>query len=187
MNLHLWVGIWRVCLESVESPHELRHAARVGQVWPLSALGATSRAMLAHLEPADAEPILAEIETRLGSARMAKLREELKHVRAVGVASTSGERLPAIAAIAAPILNKEARLYAAIAITGPASRWDDAQRDRWASDLREAALVISQALGYRRRIPVADPTPHGKFDALLRQRPTDGELAPGSQTSHRAL
>jgi DNA-binding IclR family transcriptional regulator len=110
----------RRCLFRLDSPHPVRHHARVGEVQPLG-IGAHGRALLA-LDPVQ------------------ELRPRLPII-------SRGERLADVAAIAAPVLGAGGVLAGSIGITMPLYRFD-AAAERLATRLvlREAGAVTA-ALG----------------------------------------
>jgi DNA-binding IclR family transcriptional regulator len=142
-------GLERICLAQAESPQELRYAGRVGAAWPWSALGATNRAILAHLEPPEVDVVLAEITAAHGEERARAVVRELEPVQATGVARSRNERVPGSASLSAAVFDAAGCVCGAISIIGPAARLTDAVMDGWQDELRLAALATSQELGFR--------------------------------------
>lgn len=113
----------RRCLFRLDSPLPVRTVARVGEVAPL-AIGAYGRALLAlETVPAPRLPILSR-----------------------------GERLPDVAAIAAPALDARGAVLGAIGITMPLYRCDAAAEARAAALVLREAAALSRAFG-------GDPAP----------------------------
>lgn len=113
----------RRCLFRLDSPLPVRTVARVGEVAPLQ-VGAYGRALLAlETVPPPTLPIISR-----------------------------GERLPEVAAIAAPALDGRGRVAGAIGITMPLYRFDAAAEARCVALVLREAASLSRALG-------GDPAP----------------------------
>ncbi len=134
-------GPVRVCAYVIEGQSDLRHVAHVGSRYQLH-LGAAGRVILAYLSEEIAASTLkayglarAEIVTTLG---------QLKRVRALGYAFTTGERVPGASSIAAAILLRD-DVHGSVAIAGPTARIEP-MRERYAPLVVEAAHVMSRRL-----------------------------------------
>lgn len=113
----------RRCLFRLDSPLPVRTVARVGEVAPLG-VGAYGRALLAlETVPPPRLPIVSR-----------------------------GERLPEVAAIAAPALDARGRVAGAIGITMPLYRFDAEAAARTLPLVLREAAALSRALG-------GDPAP----------------------------
>ncbi|MBS1187652.1 MAG: IclR family transcriptional regulator [Burkholderiaceae bacterium] len=82
--------------------------------------------------------------TRNSITELARLEQELRHVRASGCARDNEEWEPGVRCIAAAIRDDGGALIAGLSISAPADRL----RDAWTTDLVGAAEKISAALGY---------------------------------------
>jgi DNA-binding IclR family transcriptional regulator len=144
VGLYVVAGDVRMCLEELESPQLLRMAAGVGRCFPLDG-GASSKALLVE-GPANAD-LWRRATGRLSAERRARLEADLISLRTAGYAVTRGETVAGSASIAAPIrVGAGAAAQAALSIAGPASRFADAQVERYAPLLLEAAGRISRDL-----------------------------------------
>lgn len=147
----------RVYVDQVESGHPVRQIIEVGTRSPLY-LGASSKAMLAHLPEARQERVLA---TARGSLRadgipldVAALREELAVIRARGFAVSRGERVAGAASVAAPVFGHEADVVGSVSIAGVTVRQSVADLEALGPLVRETALTISRELGWH---PTPEP------------------------------
>jgi DNA-binding IclR family transcriptional regulator len=109
-------GDERVCVESLEAPHELRTIVPVGARLPLDR-GSGGRVLR---------------ESREGSA-------------AAWVESVE-ERQPGVASVSAPVLDPSARVVAAVSVSGPVDRMTRAPGRRYGAAVAEAAARISAKL-----------------------------------------
>lgn len=116
-------GTARRCLFRLDSPQPVRTIARVGEVAPLG-IGAHGRALVA-LESAP-HPHLPVV--------------------------SRGERLPEVAAIAAPVLDARGRVAGSIGITMPLYRFDAAAKALCLPLVLREAIALTRALG-------GDPAP----------------------------
>ncbi|MBB4000735.1 IclR family transcriptional regulator [Aureimonas pseudogalii] len=123
--LYVREGDKRVCLFRHDSPQSIRHAARVGDAFPLDR-GAPGRVILAF--DGDAEPLAAEILAR-------------------GWHCTRGERDPQIASLAAPVFRDGRKLFGALGLTGPPSRFTGDLVAEHLPILLEGAARLSVAMG----------------------------------------
>jgi DNA-binding IclR family transcriptional regulator len=77
---------------------------------------------------------------------------ELEQVRATGWATSEGERIPGVAAIAAPIFVPGEKVAGAITLVAPSARLGEEQRARYVPLVCAAADRISRDLGYARTL-----------------------------------
>lgn len=139
-----------VCIERIESRHDLRLHLEVGEQSYLHA-GASSKALLAYLP----EPEVAELVRRVGLPVLAHntirdlsaLQEDLRTIRRKGYALSSEETDPGAWGVAVPILTPDGPALASLGIAAPTSRHSaDAQR-RFVSLTVDAGREIAAALG----------------------------------------
>lgn len=144
IGLYVVAGDVRMCLEELESPQPLRMAAGVGRCFPLDA-GASSKALLVE---GSANPDLWRRATGRASADgRGRLEADLERLRATGYTVTRGETVAGSASMAAPIrVGARNEVVAALSIAGPASRFGDAQVERYAPLLLEAVGRIARDL-----------------------------------------
>jgi DNA-binding IclR family transcriptional regulator len=148
----------RVYLAQVESGNEIKMTVELGRRFPLHA-GASSRAMLAFLPPAEQEEVIASATplTAVTIVDPAQLRASLAEVRRLGVAQSGGEREPGASAVAAPVFDLDGRVAGAISVCGPITRMSAQLRHDLVPLVRAAADSISQSLGWRGGLPDEEP------------------------------
>jgi IclR family transcriptional regulator, acetate operon repressor len=111
-------------LDRVESSHRLRVALEVGHVIPLHA-GAASKALLAHLSPAEIERVVEGPLRPVGPATITDRREllrDLEHVRRSGHARSCEEAIEGGWAVASPVLGDDGKAQAVVGIIAPVAR-----------------------------------------------------------------
>jgi DNA-binding IclR family transcriptional regulator len=111
-------GDERVCVESLEAPHELRTIVPVGARLPL-AQGSGGRALLTPPSPADGGPAWVE---------------------------SVAERQPGVASVSAPVRGPGGRVVAAVSVSGPIERTTRRPGARYGAAVAEAAARISAHL-----------------------------------------
>jgi DNA-binding IclR family transcriptional regulator len=114
-------GDERVCIESLEAPHELRTIVPVGARLPLDR-GSAGRVLR------DAEAASA---TR---------------ARAPGWVESVAERQPGVASVSAPVTDQSGRVVAAVSVSGPIDRTSRSPGRRYGAAVAEAAARISAHL-----------------------------------------
>jgi DNA-binding IclR family transcriptional regulator len=110
-------GDVRVCVESLEAPHELRTIVPVGARLPLG-LGSAGHILQPGAPPA-------------GPA---------------GWVETVAERQPGVASVSAPVVDPGDRLIAAVSVSGPIDRTSRSPGRRYGAAVVEAARRISSSL-----------------------------------------
>jgi DNA-binding IclR family transcriptional regulator len=108
--------------------------------------GASGKVLLAHLDPEQAERVLAAAEALEPDRDLALLRRELDEIRRRGYAVSHAELDAGASGVAAPILDASGRLVAGITVAGPSERIRPAQ-DRIAAAVIAAAATIARAVG----------------------------------------
>lgn len=151
ISLYILEGKERVCVERIESPHNVRIVQRIGRRLPLYA-GSAGKVMLAFLSPAQQEEYLQNTPLPALTAKtitdINALRLELKKAREQGYAVSFGEWVEDAAGVAAPILNQKGQVIAALAISGPTMRFNQQNVERYCFEAKRVALQISTRLGY---------------------------------------
>jgi DNA-binding IclR family transcriptional regulator len=133
-------GRARVCLFRRNSPKAARHHVEEGERLPLDR-GSGGRVLQAF-----------------GGARGAAF----ERIRAEGLCSSSGERDPDIAGVAAPVFGEGNALVGSLVVSGLASRFGAVEVGRIKQHLRAAAAELSRRLG---AAPDA-PAPAGRRSAV---------------------
>jgi DNA-binding IclR family transcriptional regulator len=149
-TLSVRAGFDRVCIDQVESTHEVRWRHEIGRVSPLYA-GATGKAVLAHLDSAELTRYFRAVKlerlTPYTTTDQAALRSELDRVRAQGYAIDRNDRIIGAGGIAAPIFGPEGFSGAVLTIAGPAERCTFERLQSWIEPLSSAAHRIGVLLG----------------------------------------
>jgi IclR family KDG regulon transcriptional repressor len=143
-------GNQRVCLEKVDSPHEVRYVLSIGGRYPLHA-GSSGKLLLAYLpEEKRKEIILKTGLPRFTSntiTNFKNLEKQLNKIREEGYAVSHQERASLVASISAPIRNFKGEVIAALCISGLEVHFADEKK--FISLTRIAADRISKELGYQ--------------------------------------
>lgn len=151
--LHLLQEGGRVCVQQIESTHDLRRTYQnIGKVLPLYA-GSPGKVVMAFLPEAEILRVIEETRlkpfTPLTITDPAAFLRELRETRRRGYAMSMGEHTPSINSISCPIRDREGRVFAAINISGPQVRLTEEKMLEYLPMLRETTLVISRQLGFR--------------------------------------
>jgi IclR family pca regulon transcriptional regulator len=141
-----------VYIDRVTSNHAVVSHRPIGSRLPVYCTS-TGKALLACLPANDLDRILQRVtwekfaETTLTTPDA--LRQDLAQVRRQGFATSNGEMIPELRAVAAPIYQSNGQVIAAVNISVPAHRasFDDLVQ-KLAPQAVDAARQISEALGY---------------------------------------
>jgi DNA-binding IclR family transcriptional regulator len=145
-QLYLRLGDRRVCLESVESAHELRTIVRVGASLPLFA-GSAGKVVLAWADEIDVDRLLGSAAPLTPSTPSPdRLRRQLPSIRRRGWAESVGEREAGVASVSAPVLGADGSLVAVISVSGPIPRIGRFPGRRFASQVVGAARAVEARL-----------------------------------------
>lgn len=143
-------GLYRVCLEQVESLHDVRRFFPIGEPLAIYA-GAIGKALMAFLPAADVDAILATT----GLARItdttitdeATMRRELACIRERGWATSIGERVAEASSVAGPVFGPTEEVVAAVGVSGPRWRFTPERAVGTAPEVVRAARQLSGLLG----------------------------------------
>lgn len=130
---------YRMCLERVETTHDLRKVVNIGDRLPLYK-GAPGRLLLAYIPQEKARKILGE-NSNITNNHLAELRSK-------GYAVSDGEREEGIASIAAPIFDHNNKVIAALTLSGPSIRIIKEDLADRISAVIQTAKEISRKLGW---------------------------------------
>lgn len=130
-----------VSVERVDSPHAVRLVQPIGVRLPLHQ-GASRKAMLAHLPPADLERYFAAHPTVQG------LAPQLQQIRRQGYAMSVNEVSAWASSVAAPIFDFRGDVIAGLAVSGPRERFATEVLPRAIEAVQLAAADISRRLGH---------------------------------------
>lgn len=141
----------RICIEQIESRHELRRVIEIGRPTPLYA-GAAGKLLLAFMAPSAVDLVIAESGLRAMTTRTItdsqQLRTVLAEIQRVGHAIASGERDPGGASIAVPIRDYSDTVVAALSLSMPEPRFSTQVVPDWLLCLNEGSGRISAAMGH---------------------------------------
>ena len=144
ITLNTVVGNDRMVLEVVDTPSPLMSMARLGQHMPLL-LGASSRIIMAHMQPDELERVLKANTAGIDFDRAAFDRE-LVRFRKQGYALSRGQRVPGLTAISVPIFDLAGSVRHSLSLTGPSIRVDPRDLDL-AEIMTIAGREVSTRLG----------------------------------------
>ena len=141
-----------VCVGQVESRQPMRAITAVGgRVAPYCS--GAGKAILAALPEAEARAFLAESDRPRLTARtltdLPALEAALHETRARGWALDDGEHAESLRCVAAAIHDEEGAPIAAVSVSGPASRLDDAAVAALGPRVRRAAAAVTRDYGGR--------------------------------------
>jgi DNA-binding IclR family transcriptional regulator len=142
VNLYVLEGITRVCVAQKEGSQNVRYVIPVGVRLPLYA-GASGKLLLAHQPPNVFDAVRAA--AGLGDERAAALAAELREIRRVGHAASWDERERGASSVAVAIEDRHGRAVAALAVSGPTSRFTPERVDELAALLKESAATMADA------------------------------------------
>ncbi|BDG59172.1 IclR family transcriptional regulator [Caldinitratiruptor microaerophilus] len=134
----------RVRVQKAEGRHGVRRVVGLGQRLPLH-LGASGKVLLAFTPEPERSRLLEALERQHGIDIIA-FRQMLDKVREQGYAVSAEEREQGVASVAAPIFDRSGQLVAALAVSGPVQRFDEAAIVRYSQAVREAAHRIGVLL-----------------------------------------
>lgn len=160
------VGNEVVCFDFMPGIRQLTLYVKIGTVVPLHA-GASSRVLLAHLEPQSARDLLEEKPLeRLRPNTMTDPDEVMQHLAVVrdrGYDVCDDEMEARVFAAAAPVRDRSGQVCASIAVLTPeeSGHPDADYRDMLIRSVCDAAAAISidLGLGAERQQPLEAPTP----------------------------
>lgn len=147
--LHVPLGLERVCISQVESPHAIRYTMEIGKPMPLYG-GATGKLLLAYMP----DRVVDQVVQMTGLAPLTpntitdplQLREELRTVRTQGYAVSFEETAPLVAAAAAPVRDGRGQVIASVTLYGPRMRLTEERMPGLLPELLATARSISDSM-----------------------------------------
>ena len=140
-----------VILEQIPGQYPVKVVVEVGLRFPIHS-SAPGKAILAYLPKKEQEDLLKGYvftpRTAATIRNKTDFMTELEKVRDRGIAYDMEESDEGVRCVCCPILNSHSYPLAAIWITGPSSRFTDESFSEYGETLKQAALGISQSLGY---------------------------------------
>jgi DNA-binding IclR family transcriptional regulator len=141
-----------IYIDKVVSDQPIRMDAPLGINRPFNCT-AVGKVLLADKSAEEIERLAREgafvPSTRRSIVERDKLMAELDQVRLQAWAQDNEEFISGAGCVAAPVYNHDARVIAAIAVSGPAERIH-ARLEELVTEVKETAAGISQAMGYRK-------------------------------------
>jgi IclR family KDG regulon transcriptional repressor len=157
VTLNMRIGLERVCIAELRSPHPLLHTAGVGSRIPLH-IGASGRVILAFAEADERERILDRLTYEALTAATVsgreQLVEELDLVRQRGWAMSMGERIPGAAGVSVPVRDASG-LVLSLSLLGPAERLGADRR----CEITNLLLESAQSIEARERAAAPEDAP----------------------------
>ncbi len=134
-------------VEHVSPPRMLRMFTEPGNRVPLHSCG-TGKVLLAYQPPHVADFII----ERTGLLRYtpstitdaSRLREELRRIRREGYAVDYGEQEEGVRCLAAPVFGPDGEIFAALSLSGPASRLEEKRMGALIPHLKRIAAALSK-------------------------------------------
>ena len=141
-----------ICVERIESRHDLRLQMQVGSVNHLHA-GASSKVLLAYLPESEVDLLIRQVGLPKLAPNtitdVARLKRELASIRAKGYAASREESDEGSWGVAAPILSSDGEAVAALGIALPVSRYSVEAQRRFVTLTVEGCRQVCGALGIR--------------------------------------
>jgi DNA-binding IclR family transcriptional regulator len=144
ISLYIRDGLERIRIQAVQSNQAVRRVAPVGVRMPLY-VGASSKVLVAFGGQEVLDMVLQDPNWPPAVDRTAFV-EQLEEIRRLGYATSVEEREPGAAAVAAPVLNRDGRLVAALSVSGPSNRWSLQEMKKHAPMIQEAAVRMGRLL-----------------------------------------
>lgn len=152
VHLNVIDGMDRICIDTIESPQNLKASMPIGSRSPLYA-GASSKCLLAFSTPDFIENYLEKVKfyqiTENTITRIRQFRTELTSIYRKGYATSLGERNPGLGSLSAPVLNHRGVLLASLSLAIPEIRYkDDTHRNLCLKGLLDTAQDLSNMMGH---------------------------------------
>ncbi len=144
-----------VTIERLEGTHTLSLRTELGERRPAYCT-ASGKVFLAYLPPAEAEAILVQgmpaVTMRTITTREA-MDQQLAEVMRRGYAWDDEERVEGVRCVAAPVFGHEGDVIAAVSLACPSLRTPSERVWILGERVKEAAMAISQSMGYSDLVP----------------------------------
>jgi IclR family acetate operon transcriptional repressor len=140
------VGWSRVVLARIDGTRPLRYELPVGERLPLH-LGA-GKAITAWLTPEEIDEFLGQGDDLVGPDGAAldhdAFRDDLKRIRDRGFSHAYGERVPGMASVAAPVMDTDGTVLAAVQVAGHQEDVPHERIDALGIEVQRAAFAIAR-------------------------------------------
>lgn len=144
-------GMEKVCIDTLDAPHELCVMTAVGNAVPVYR-GASGRVLMAFMPEDKALEIINKSGlkplTPKSLTDKAKYLRLLHDIRRQGFALSSNDAVMDCSAVAAPIFDKDGKTVASVTIRGPSSRMNKQKLLEVTPLLLNATRSISRELGF---------------------------------------
>lgn len=141
-----------VYIEKVEGPTAIRMYSQVGKRAPMHSTG-VGKIMLAYRSMQEVDALIEEKGLSSFTPNTITdpeiLREELVKIKKNGYCFDNEEIEVGLRCVAAPIMDSQQEVVAAISLSGPSMRMTDEQMNELIIPVKETALKISQSLGFQ--------------------------------------
>jgi DNA-binding IclR family transcriptional regulator len=149
-NLYVLDRGARVCVACIESAETVRVVVRIGERMPLHA-GSSGKVLLAFMPSDEIEAVLSKPLEKMTAHTITSKKDllsELEVIRKRGYATSYGERFNEVIGLAAPVFDASGKVFAALNIAGPKTRFTDVHVEKIAPKVIQLAEEISFNLGY---------------------------------------
>ncbi|MEW6622321.1 MAG: IclR family transcriptional regulator [Bacillota bacterium] len=141
-----------VYIDKVDGPQAIRMYSQIGRSTPIHCTG-VGKALLAFLPESEQEKILESIElhpfTHKTITDKDVLKKELSEIKKRGYSIDDEEIEIGLRCIGVPILDHNGIAVASISIAGPTTRMTNEKVNMIIEPLKEAAMCISETLGFK--------------------------------------
>jgi IclR family KDG regulon transcriptional repressor len=141
-----------IYLHKIDSSYHLRMHSRVGRRNPLYST-AIGKVLLAELEESDVREMLEPVEfikhTERTHENADQLIDELQTVKSQRYGEDNEEQEPGLRCIAAPIYDRFGHAIAAVSVSFPTMRFEEARKLEYIAMLHSAGKNISEQLGFQ--------------------------------------
>ncbi|MGC4108832.1 MAG: IclR family transcriptional regulator [Nocardioides sp.] len=150
VGLHIRSGLERIVIRKVEPDHQpLRYVIPVGATRAL-VTGASGAVLMSEFDDAEIQAALDhEVAAGISTVTplsMKRIHARIADLRRQGYCEAIAETVEGIASIAVPVHSAEGRVIAALAISGPAQRFDEKDRKRAAELAISRSATITASL-----------------------------------------
>lgn len=142
ISLYVRDGRERMRIQAVESKHTIRRVAPIGVRLPL-AVGASSKVLVAFEDYQMKEWIMRD-PAWPEYVDKNHYRNQLEQIKSTGYATSVEEREQGTSAVAAPVINRQGKVIAALSVSGPASRLTLEKMDEMAPYIIESAKRLGR-------------------------------------------
>lgn len=140
VNIYVRIDTNRVSIAQEEGTATVRSVIEVGVAMPLTA-GATAKVLLGGAP----QSVVDELMGAAGMPDGETFKSQIEAAAELGYAVTHGERELGASAVAAPILNQEGRVIAAVSVSGPTPRFTPERVEVYINHVTQAAEKMSSA------------------------------------------